>query len=582
MSKLEVKVMSNKQTGNKRKVLVTAALPYINNVPHLGHIAGSHLPADIFARYCRTKGYETLFVGGTDESGSPSELAAEEIGVPLDVFSTKLYDIHLDIYKWFNISYDNFSRTSRKIHHQTSQDFFKKIYDKGFISEGEMNVFYSPSEDRFLSDRYVRGECPKCSYEDATGDQCEKCTSVYDPTELINPRSAVTGNHVEIKKSKHLFLRLDKLEPKLKRWVDKQKSWRSQVKGIAYGWIRGGLRERSVTRDLKNGVPVPIKGYKDKVMYVWFDAPIGYISSTKEVVPDKWEDYWKDEKAEIFHFLGKDNIPFHTVFWPAMLIAHEGLNLPKHVAGYQYLNYEGGKFSKSKKHGVFCEKLPETGVDPDLMRSYITFILPESSDSEFKWQDFQNRINSDIIGNLGNFINRTLKFVDTKLDGEVVKPSEAELTGRDKKLLERVERGVKKIGNYIEKAEIRKAFGEVLALSTEGNRYFEDNKPWVSVKTDKEKTKKILYQCVNLCRSLAILSSPFIPGASQRIWNQLDLEGKVDSPRNWDSASQVVLPKKHKIGTPKILFKRLEDDYLKKFKETTANAPDLKELFKDK
>ncbi|MBR9705867.1 methionine--tRNA ligase [Candidatus Pacearchaeota archaeon] len=572
--------MVNKKTKNQ-KILITAALPYINNVPHLGHIAGSHLPADIFARYCRSKGYETLFVGGTDESGSPSEIAAEEIGISLDVFSKKLYEIHAEIYKWFNISYDNFSRTSKSIHHKTTQEFFKAIYDNKYIKEGVMNVFYSPTEKRFLSDRYVRGQCPKCGFEGASGDQCEKCTSVHDPTELKNPKSSITGNAVEIRSAKHLFLRLDQLEPKLKKWIAKQKSWRTQVRSIAQGWIKEGLHERSITRDLKNGVSVPLKGYEDKVLYVWFDAPIGYVSSTKELLPNGWKSFWKGKDVQIFHFLGKDNIPFHTIFWPATIMASGGIvNLPNHVAGYQYLNYEGGKFSKSKKRGIFCEKLPETGIDSDIIRAYITFVLPETSDSEFKWEDFKNRINADLIGNFGNFINRTLKFVNGKLGGEVIKPNENEFTKNDKELMKKVNTGVQKITDYLEAAEIKKAFSEAFALSAQGNKYFDDCKPWVLVREDEEKTKKILYNCVNLCRTLAIIFSPFVPNAAKNVWKQIGLKGNVDDPKNWDTAKDYEIPKKHKIGNPEALFKRLDDDYLDNFKEITANAPDLKQLFK--
>jgi len=584
MKSLEYITMEDEKTENKKEVLVTAALPYINNVPHLGHIAGSHLPADIFARYCRLKGHDTLFVGGTDENGSPSELAAEEIGVPLDIFSTKLHNIHKGVYEWFGISYDNFSRTSKDIHKKTSQDFFKNLYDKGFITKGKMNVFYSPTDDRFLADRFVQGNCPKCNFEGASGDQCEKCTSVYDSTELVNPKSTITKNPVEAREAEHLFLRLDKLENNLRKWIDKQGNWRSQVKSIANGWIKQGLKPRSVTRDLKNGVPVLIKGFEDKVMYVWFDAPIGYISATKEALPKKWEKYWKNDDAKIVQFLGKDNIPFHTLFFPAMLLAHENLNLPTNVSGYQYLNYEGEKFSKSKKQGVFCEKLAQTNINPDLLRYYITTILPETSDSEFKWNDFQSKTNSELLGNLGNFVNRTLKFVDNKLEQRVVRPDETKLNTADKKLEKQIARRVKKIENYLEKVEIRKAFSEVFALSTDGNKYFEDNKPWVGVKGNDEEKKRAqdaLYQCVDLCRTLAIVASPFVPNASKNIWKQLNLKGNVDSPGNWDNASSGSIPKKHKIGKPETLFRKLENDYLEKFKKIVTDAPDLNQIFKE-
>ena len=564
-----------------KKVLVTAALPYVNNVPHLGHIAGSHLPADIYTRFSRAKGYDTLLIGGTDESGSPSELAAESLNIPLKEFSKKLYEIHSKIYKWFGISYDNFSRTSRQVHTETAQEFFKEIYKNKYITEGTIKVFYSPTEDRYLADRFIIGNCPKCDYESASGDQCEKCTSVYNETELKNPKSAISGKPVEIVDAKHLFLRLDKLEPKIKKWIDKQKSWKTQVKGIANGWIKEGLKERCITRDLKNGIPVPIKGFEDKVMYVWFEAPIGYVSSTKELLPDKWEDYWKGKDTKIIHFLGKDNIPFHTIFWPAIIIASDNkVNLPTHVEGYQYLNFEGGKFSKSKGRGVFCENLPESGIDPELLRTYITQILPETSDSEFKWDDFKTQTNSNLIGNLSNFINRTLKFIESKLNGKITKPTKEDLTDLDIQLQNKIDSSIKEIENLMENSEIRKAYNTLLSLSSEGNKYFDETKPWVLVKENPEQTEKILYQCANLCKSLAILSFPFIPNASQKIWNQLGLKGKVSENGIWDKEIKKDLPKEHKIGKPDILFKTLDDDFLKNFKEKVSKAPDLKKIFK--
>ena len=284
--------------------LITAALPYINNVPHLGHIVGSHLPADIFARYCRARGYDVIFIGGTDENGSTSEIAAEQIGVGIKEFCDKLYEEHKKVYDWFGISYDNFSRTSRQIHHQTTQDFFMKVYENGFVSKGKIKVFYSPSEDRFLPDRYVKGTCPKCGYDSANADQCEKCTAVLDGGQLLNPRSAINGERVEVKEVEHLFLRLDKLSDDLKKWILSKKNWRPQVSNLALGWIKEGLKERCITRDLKHGVRVPLKGFEDKVFYVWFDAPIGYISSTKEGFPDRWKDFWEKD-SKIYHFLGK-------------------------------------------------------------------------------------------------------------------------------------------------------------------------------------------------------------------------------------------------------------------------------------
>ena len=424
----------NTKSKQKNRRLITAALPYINNVPHLGHIVGSHLPGDIFARYSRARGYETLYIGGTDENGSTSEIAAFKLNVPVEKFSDKLYKEHKKIYDWFEISYDNFSRTSKSIHHETVKEFFEVINKKGFIEKNKMKVFYSPTENMFLPDRYVVGECPKCGYPDASGDQCEKCTSVLDPSQLKNPKSTISGGKLEIRETEHLFLKLDSLSPKLKKWIQSNKYFREQVRGLAMGWINEGLKPRCITRDLKHGVKVPLKEFEKKVFYVWFDAPIGYVSSTKEITKE-WEKFWKDEKSEVYNFLGKDNIPFHTIFWPGMVIAHGEFNLPKNVIGLQYLNYEGQKFSKSKGIGVFCERLPELKLEADIWRHYLTQVIPETSDSEFRWKDFQERVNSDLIGNYANFVNRVLNFIYTKLNGKITKPAAKDLQDIDKKLL---------------------------------------------------------------------------------------------------------------------------------------------------
>ena len=578
---LEQRLVEPSSKMNKKPRLVTAALPYINNIPHLGHIVGSHLPADIFARFSRTHGYETVFVGGTDENGSTSEIAAEKIGVDIQKFADKLHTEHKKIYDWFGISYDIFSRTTSPVHHKTVQDFFKVINKKGLVTPGKMKVFYSPKEDRFLPDRYVLGNCPKCDYDGANGDQCEKCTTVLNPTQLVNPRSAATGSPVEIREAEHLFLRLDKLSDRLEDWIGEQKNWRSQVTALAMGWINEGLKERCITRDLKHGIPVPLKGFEDKVFYVWFDAPIGYISATKEAKPDYWERFWKGDKADIYNFLGKDNIPFHTIFWPAMLLGHEGLNLPHNVVGLQYLNYEGGKFSKSQKRGVFCEKLAETGIDPDLVRGYLTAVIPETNDTEFKWEEFQRRINSDIIGNYGNLVNRTVSFINAKLDGKVDRPAESELTELDKNLSQSIKEKYEKITSLLEQSQIRAAFSEFLSLSTEGNRYFEDNKPWDIIKTDKKKAAQVLYHCAELCRSLSILGSPYLPSSSGKIWAQLNLSGKVDVAGNWEEAQKLRQVERYTPKETQVLFNKVTDDYLASFRKTVEDTSDISELFKD-
>lgn len=574
----DLEYMVANEESNKPRRLVTAALPYINNVPHLGHIVGSHLPADIFARYCRAKGYETVFVGGTDENGSTSEIAALKLGVPLEEFSERLHQEHKRIYNWFGISYDNFSRTTRPVHHETVRDFFKEIYTKGFVKKGKMKVFYSPQDNLFLPDRYVIGECPKCGYEEANGDQCERCTSVLDPSQLKNPRSTVSGGKLEIKETEHLFLSLDKLSPQLKEWINSQPLWRDHVKKLALGWIKEGLKPRCITRDLRHGVKVPLEGFEDKVFYVWFDAPIGYVSSTKEAT-DKWKEFWKSKNSEIYNFLGKDNIPFHTIFWPGMVIAHGDFNLPKNVIGLQYLNYEGQKFSKSKGIGVFCERLPELGLEPDVWRHYLTQVIPETADSEFRWKDFQERVNSDLIGNYGNYVNRVLNFIHSRLGGTITRPPQERLTQIDRGLLEKISGKKEEIEQLLERGELRRAYSEILSLSSEGNKYINDTEPWVAIKNDPQRANDIFYNSAVLLKSLTILSAPYLPQTSQRVWSQLNLPGNPLDAKIWDTAGND-FGERHKVNKPEILFRKLTDEQIEDYKSKASQGTDLKGYFK--
>ncbi len=570
--------MVEKNKIAKKKRLVTAALPYINNVPHLGHIVGSHLPADIFARYCRSCGYDTLFVGGTDENGSASEIAAKSIGKEVKEFATKLNEEHKKIYDWFGISYDNFSRTSNKIHSETVIEFFKKLDKKGYINEKEIEAFYSPIDDMFLPDRYIEGTCPKCGYAKANGDQCENCTTLLNPTELKNPISKISGGKLELKKTKHLYFSLDRLSPKLESWIQKQTIWRPQVKNLAMGWIKEGLRERSITRDLKNGIRVPKEGYEDKVFYVWFDAPIGYISSTKEIT-DNWKAYWEGENTEIFNFLGKDNIPFHTIFWPAMIIGEEELNLPKNVIGLQYLNYEGKKFSKSKSVGVFCETLPNLDIDVDMWRSYLIQIIPESSDSEFNWEEFKTRVNSDLLGNYGNFVNRIIKFANTRLEGKITRPDENKLDKVDKEVLNKIEEYKLRITESLEKGETRRAWSEVFALCSVGNKYIHENEPWKQITENPERVNNIYYIGTRLLKAISILSAPFIPTTAKKIWKQLGFEGSPLDLGSWDNITKD-LSEEHKFGENYLLFKKLDEKIIEESRITASKASDLKSFFR--
>ncbi len=559
------------------RILVTCALPYVNNVPHIGNIAGSHLPADIFSRMCRLAGFDIVFIGGSDEHGTPAEVTAERLGVTPAELSDFYYKVHADIYRWFDISYDNFSRTSLLLHHKTTLDFFEKIYENGYIGEGVLRLPYCKKCARVLPDRYVEGVCPRCEYAHARGDQCERCSALLNPEDLKSPRCAICAETPQIQDSKHLFLNLDKLEGKLRKWIEGKKGkWTEQVVSMSLGWLNEGLKPRSITRDIKWGVRVPLKGYEDKVFYVWFDAPIGYVSSTKEWAerrgePDLWKEYWQNDNAKIYNFVGKDNIPFHTIFWPGILIARGGYSLPYRVAGLQYLNYEGDKISKSKGFGVFCENLPETGVSSDIWRYYLTLLIPETNDTEWKWKEFQERVNNELVANLGNFIHRTLHFIDTKFDGTIPKPGGLRETdkllvtaGRDKYSPE--------VRNLIFDIRFRDALRKVFEFSDDANRYFQVNEPWKLIKEDKERAGAVLYVCAQLCYQLAVLLSPFMPKSSAKIFEILNVEhGTLE-----DLGKEKVAPGL-RINKPEPLFPKLDDKTISRLRKLTSKVTKYEE-----
>jgi methionyl-tRNA synthetase len=562
------------------RVLVTCALPYVNNVPHIGNIAGSHLPADIFARYCRLAGYETVFIGGSDEHGTPTEVAAAKLGVKPRELCDKYYEVHRKIYEWLQISYDNFSRTSRRVHHETTQELFTKIYENGYVTEGALRLPYCEHDRRFLPDRYVEGTCPSCGYASARGDQCESCSTLLNPDELREPRCALCGGRPRFKDTKHLFLKLDKLEPRLKEWIKgKRGIWSQQVYNMAMGWIKEGLKPRCITRDLEWGVKVPIKGYEDKVFYVWFDAPIGYISSTKEWAanvgePEEWRRYWQSDDAKIYHFIGKDNIPFHTIFWPGMLLANGEYSLPYRVAGLQYLNYEGGKISKSKEWGIFCENMPKAGLDSDLWRFYLTMLIPETNDTEWKWREFKERVNRELVANLGNFIYRTLSFIKNNFEGVI---PEAGLSKEDKETLDAGKRYILEYKRLMEDIKLRDGLRKVLELSDLGNKYFQEREPWRAVKEDKPKAAATLYVCANLCYDIAVLLSPFLPRSSSRICSQLGVKlGKLS-----EAGSGRIRPGQ-RLGEVEPLFPKLDDATIERLRRVTTRVTRFEEMFKAK
>ncbi|OQX21035.1 MAG: hypothetical protein BWK75_04050 [Candidatus Altiarchaeales archaeon A3] len=532
---------NRKKDTEKEKILITSALPYVNNIPHIGNIVGSHLPADIFARFMRTLNYDVTFVGGADEHGTPIEIAAQKKNLNPKELCDYYFNIHKKIYEWLNISYDIFSRTSKEIHHSTTQEFFTQIYKNGYIKEGKILLPYCEKCNRVLPDRYVEGTCPHCGYEKARGDQCEMCGNMLNPTELKNPRCAICGSKPEIVERTHLFFELNKLSDQLEEWIKSKKGiWKDNVIAESLGWIKEGLKERCITRDIKWGIKVPLKDFEDNVFYVWFDAPVGYISFTKELEKNLWEkDINNADNVRIYHFIGKDNIIFHTIFWPAMLLANGKFNLPYNVVGLQYLNYEGGKISKSQNRGIFCENLSYSGIESDVWRFYLTFLIPENSDSEWKWDEFLNKTNSELIGNFGNFVNRTVSFIQKNFNGKInFKDINFHLTSSgdvqnlcdfehrndEIEMLARVRKTAEEYKEAMINLRLRDGLRKILEISGIGNEYMQKKAPWKGLNENAAECKKTMYCCALICYYLANLSHPFLPDSSKKILEMLNLK----------------------------------------------------------
>ena len=532
-----------------KKRLVTSALPYVNNIPHLGNLT-QVLSADVFARFCRLRGYETLYVCGTDEYGTATETRAAKEGVSPRELCDHYHAIHEEIYKWFNIGFDYFGRTSTPKQTEIVQAIFKKVDEAGYITEKETEQLYCPQCRRFLADRFVEGTCPHCGSTDARGDQCDACQTLLEPTELINPRCGVCGSTPVVKKTKHLYLDLPKVLPLLENWLKDAAVdgfWAKNAVQVTKSWIRDGLKERCITRDLKWGIPVPKEGYEDKVFYVWFDAPIGYISISANYT-DNWRDWWqKPEDVDLFQFIGKDNIPFHTVIFPSTLLATgQKWTMLHHMSSTEYLNYEGGKFSKSKGIGIFGNDVQETGIPADVWRFYMFYNRPENADFTFTWKDFQEKVNGELIGNLSNLVNRTLTFVKRFFDGKLG-------TGPvDEALLAQIKEKEAVITDLLEHAEERDAFREIFALSSIGNKAFQDSEPWKLRNTDPEKAKAILRTLVGLIRDLGVMVQPYMPTASDTLLGFLGCKGD-----NWSTLANY--SKEITVGEIGLLFTKLED-----------------------
>ncbi len=536
-----------------KRNLITTALPYANGPVHIGHLAGVYVPADIYVRYLRKKGEDVAFIGGSDEHGVPITIKAQKEGVTPQDIVDRYHKIIKDSFEELGISFDIYSRTSSKTHHELSSAFFKKLYDEGKFIEKTTMQFYDEKAGQFLADRYIVGKCPHCGNERAYGDQCEACGTSLNATDLINPVSAITGNKPELKDTKHWYLPLDQYESWLKEWIlEEHKEWKPNVYGQCKSWLDNGLQPRAVTRDLDWGVPVPIEGAEGKVLYVWFDAPIGYISATKDLTPE-WEKYWKDPETRMIHFIGKDNIVFHCIIFPAMLKADGSYILPDNVPANEFLNLEGDKISTSRNWAVWLhEYLVEFPGKQDVLRYVLTANAPETKDNDFTWKDFQTRNNSELVAIYGNFINRTLVLTKKYFANRV--PERGELTDYDKEVLAEIPQIVERVEKSLEAFHFRDALKEAMNLARLGNKYLADTEPWKVIKTDEGQVKTILNICLQISANLSTLMEPFMPFSSQKLREFMNID-VID----WAQMGDGVIPAGHELGEAGLLFEKIED-----------------------
>ena len=537
-----------------KRTLITSALPYANGPVHIGHLAGVYVPADIYARYLRLKGEEVMFVGGSDEHGVPITIKARKEGVTPQDIVDRYHKMIKDSFEELGISFDVYGRTTSDTHHKTASDFFRTLYDKGEFIEKSSLQLYDEEAGEFLADRYVTGTCPHCGKEGAYGDQCEACGTSLSPSELINPKSALSGSTPVLKETSHWYLPLDKWEPKLREWIlENHKEWRPNVYGQCKSWLDMGLQPRAVSRDLKWGIPVPVDGAQGKVLYVWFDAPIGYISNTIDATPE-WEKWWKDPDTKMIHFIGKDNIVFHCIVFPSMLMAHGGFNLPENVPANEFLNLEDDKISTSRNWAVWLhEYLRELPGKQDVLRYVLTANAPETKDNNFTWKDFQARNNNELVAILGNFVNRATVLVHKYYGGMV--PAAATLTDDDKKMVEEVREAVRALSDNLDNFKFREGLKDAMNIARIGNKYLADNEPWKLIKTDAERTATILNLALQVCANLAVVFEPFTPFMAAKLAEQLRLkELKWDMAGKFDLVMDGV-----EIGKPELLFEKVED-----------------------
>ena len=554
-----------------KRYTVTTALPYANGPVHIGHLAGVYIPADTYVRYLRMKGEEVLFVGGSDEHGVPITIKAEKEGcTPQDIVD-RYHNIIKDSFEKLGISYDIYSRTSSKTHHETAAAFFKKLYEDGKFIERETEQFFDPERNKFLSDRYIIGTCPKCGNDHAYGDQCEKCGSSMSPEELINPQSALSGAKLVKKATKHWYLPLDQYEQWLRDWIiEGHKEWKPNVYGQVKSWLDNGLQPRAVTRDLDWGVPVPLEEADGKVLYVWFDAPIGYISNTIEHCAENgtdWKKWWKDEDTKLVHFIGKDNIVFHCIIFPCMLKAYGDYIVPENVPANEFLNLENDKISTSRNWAVWLhEYLEEFPGKQDVLRYVLTANAPETKDNNFTWKDYQDRNNNELLAVFGNFVNRTLVLTHKYFEGKV--PALTNLNEKDNAAIEEMNQYPDKIAHLLDTYKFREALSELMNLARLGNRYLTENEPWKQFKTDPERVKTVLAVSLQIVAKLAILSEPFLPFSAKKLQAMIGLEVS-----GWNQAKEtILLNEESQIGEVELLFTKVEDEtvaaQIKKLEDT--------------
>lgn len=549
---------------NKEKVLVTSALPYANGKIHLGHLSGAYLPADIFVRYKRLKGDDIIYVCGSDEHGVPITITADNEKVSPQVVIDRFHELNKQAFEKFGMSFDIYSRTSLPVHHETAQQFFKVYHDQGLLIEKKSMQFYDEKVKMFLPDRYVEGTCPRCGYEEARSDECEKCGSLYESSELKNPKSKISGEKPVLKETSHWYFPLGKFQERLQKYIDEMNEkygWKDNVLQYCRGWFKDGLKDRAYTRDLDWGVKVPLDGAEGKVLYVWFEAVLGYISATKELSekrndPELWQRYWQDVNTKYVAFIGKDNIVFHTIIFPAMLLAWNDVKndkyvLPQNVPANEFLNFEGKKFSKSRGWGIdvldFLDLFP-----PDSLRYTLAANLPENKDTDFFWKEFQARNNGELADILGNFINRTFTFAFKHFNGAV--PQKGELEKIDEEMISLLREYPKKVGELIERYKIKDAVFEMMNLARSGNKYFNDSEPWVTIKKDKERCATTVNICLNIIYTLAEILQPVIPFSSEKIFEMLNTSKTL-----WEKSGELSLNDGHKLNNPQILFSKIED-----------------------